>query len=435
MKVCIIHNYYRTSAPSGENVAVESDAALLRAHGHEVVTLRWENDDLADSALAQLALGVTCTWNQSAYRSVLRSLRRLEPDIVHIHNTFPQASPAVLYAARRFDRSAIVMTIHNYRMLCANGLLFRNGQACTECVRAGSSLPAIRHGCYRSSRLRTLPVALSIDFHRHLGTYYRVPDAVIVLTAFQRDMLSGRVEPEKLHIKPHFTDPPDRMPWSEREYRLLFVGRLSAEKGLNVLIDALRQVPDAPACDIIGDGDERAALEARVHSLGMAGRIRFHGMLPADRAQQAISRAKLLVIPSLCNETFSLVLREAMALGVPVLASRIGALKETIKDGWSGALFEAGHPEALAAALKQLLGDEERLRQMGDHAFHEFMSRYSESSVYDSLLDIYTRARQRRSERHRRVRRLAFRRPLGSNGLPIPKRDTLPSSADSSRGV
>lgn len=398
MKICVIHNYYRTSAPSGENVAVESDVRLLRAHGHEVATLRWENDDLTESPFGQLALSVKCTWNYMAYRKVLQSLRRMEPDVVHVHNTFPQASPAVLYAARRFSRSAIVMTVHNYRMLCANGLLFRNGRTCTECVSSGSSLPAIRYGCYRRSRLKTLPVALSIDVHRRLGTYWQVPDAVIVLTAFQRDLLSGAVEPGRLFVKPpHYSDPPVRVPWSERCRSILYVGRLSAEKGVNVLIEALSQMPGAPTCDIVGDGEERRALEATTNRLGMAGRVRFHGLLPPDKAQQAISRAVLLVVPSVWAEGFPLVLREAMALGVPVLASRIGSLKEIVKDGWNGRLFDAGRPDALALALGEILADEDRLKQFGDNAFREFVSKYSESSVYESLLEIYAKARTRRS--------------------------------------
>ena len=329
---------------------------------------------------------------------MLRTLRRLEPDVVHIHNTFPQASPAVLYAARRFGRAAVVMTVHNYRMLCANGLLFRDGQNCTECVTAGSSLPAMRHGCYRRSRLATLPLAISIDFHRHLGTYYRVPDAVIALTAFQRDTLRNAVGLDNVYVKPsHYSDPPNRIPWSERSCGILYVGRLTVEKGVDVLIDALRQTPDAPHCDIVGDGDERAALEAKVNSLGMAGRIRFHGMLPGDEARQAIGRARLLVIPSVCNEGFPLVLREAMALGVPVAASRIGSLKEIVTDGWTGRLFEAGRSNALAAALRELLAAPGLLSDMAEHSFQEFLSKYSESSVYASLLDIYAKSRAKRS--------------------------------------
>jgi glycosyltransferase involved in cell wall biosynthesis len=303
-----------------------------------------------------------------------------------------------LYAARRFGRAAVVMTVHNYRMLCANGLLFRNGRNCTKCLTASSVLPAIRHGCYRNSRLATLPVAFSIAVHRRLRTYYRVPDAVIALTAFQRDMLKSAVGVDNVFVKPsQYSDPPNRVPWSERASGILYVGRLSVEKGVDVLIDALHRTPDPPHCDIVGDGAERAALEARVDHLGLAGRIRFHGMLPEHEARRRIGHARLLVIPSVCNEGFPLVLREAMALGVPVVASRIGSLAEIVTDGRTGRLFDVGCPDALAATLREVLDAPALLKRMADNSFQEFLSKYSETGVYDTLIAVYAKASARRA--------------------------------------
>jgi glycosyltransferase involved in cell wall biosynthesis len=173
------------------------------------------------------------------------------------------------------------------------------------------------------------------------------------------------------------------------------VGRLTIEKGAHVLIDALHEMADPPECELIGEGAGRPALEARVQTLGLNDRVRFRGLLPRSESQAAIRRARLLVIPSVCNEGFPMVFREAMAMGVPVLASRIGSLGEIVREGWNGRLFEPGQPEALATALEQMLANSEVLRQMGENAFQEFSLKYSETVAHETLMRIYEAAQRR----------------------------------------
>lgn len=402
MKVLLLHNYHGSSAPSGENEAVNSDASLLRAYGHEVEILDWRMDALPNSRAAQFSAAVLCAWNPAAYARVKRAVLAYKPHVVHIHNTFPQVSAAVFYAARHWPQAAVVFSAHNYRSICASGLMLRDGKPCRACIDAGSSLPAIRYRCYRGNRLATVAASVSVDLHRWTGTFREMPDAIIVFTKVQRDILAASGFPSgRFYIRPHhYADPLPRVPWSERSGSLLYVGRLSHEKGADVLLKALALLPDVPACDIIGDGYEAPQLRAKAAALGIAERVRFHGMVSHEAAQCAIRNSRIVVIPSICNEGFPMVYREAMAFGTPVLASRIGALGEIVREGENGSFFEAGNPAGLAAQLNRMLADGKLLERMSENAYARYMSEYSGPAGYESLMRIYSAAQQNRSRRH-----------------------------------
>jgi glycosyltransferase involved in cell wall biosynthesis len=398
MKVALLHNFHGASAPSGENEAVESDTALLRSYGHEVCLIRWDMDRLAESRVEQLRTALLCAWNPAAYRRVRRALSDFDPDIVHIHNTFPQTSPAVFYAARG-SRAAIVFSTHNYRAVCASGLLLRDAKPCRDCMDAGSSFPAIRHKCYRGSRLATIAAGISVDLHRRAGTFREIPHAIIAFTDFQRELLAeAGFERSRIHVRPHhYANPAEPIAWAARSMTMLYVGRLSAEKGVDVLLQALAMVPDAPSCEIIGDGRDRGALEETATQSGLKSRVRFLGLKNHEETQQAIRSSRLVIIPSICNEGFPMVFREAMAAGTPVLASRIGALAEIVQHRSNGYSFDAGSPEALARALRDLMRSPWLLEEMSATASRYYLENLSGAAGHERLMSIYKAAQRRRA--------------------------------------
>jgi len=400
MKIVLVHNYYGSSAPSGENVVFLAEAALLRSRGDSVVEFTRSSDEIRNSgAWGKIAGAFSTPWNPSSKRALDTLIQKETPGVVHVHNTFPLLSPSIFHIAAK-QPVARVLTLHNYRLFCAAGIPMRDGSPCTECLDRRSVFPGLKYGCYRNSRIATLPMGVMIALHRWLDTWGSQVDAFITLTPFQRDMLcSAGLPRDRLHVKPHFyPDPPRPLPWNLRDEKAVFVGRLSPEKGVHILIDAWRQLgKHAPFLELIGDGPDRQAVDKRIQGAGLRDQIAVHGQLPFNDVQERVARARLLILPSLCFEGFPMVVREALALGVPVAASRIGSMPSLINDGVNGVLFEPGNETDLSRKLQTLWSSPDTLEAYSLAAQSEFERKYTAEINYEILMGIYKKAIERRA--------------------------------------
>jgi len=392
-RVLLTHNYYGSSVPSGENLVVESERKLLQQRGHEVDELFRYSDELRNKGLWGKVTGALSTpWNPFSARVITRKVDVCKPDVVHVHNTFPLISPAIFKSIG--SRSARVLTLHNYRLFCPAAVPMRDGSICTECITRKSALPAIQHGCYRNSRLATLPLALSVALHRGLGTWLHHVDAFIALTDFQRDlMVEAGLPTDLVHVKPNFyPGMPVALPWKERRPSVVFAGRISAEKGVESLVHAwLKWGSSAPELRIVGDGELKERLIKLVSSVPNVP-IRFLGQLPAAEAQQEIARSRLLVLPSEWFEGFPLVVREAFAFGTPVAASDIGSLPGIVCQGENGVVFPPANPQSLLETVRAAWHGEGELERLGAGARQSFEASYTEKANYKLLMDIYQQA-------------------------------------------
>jgi glycosyltransferase involved in cell wall biosynthesis len=392
VRILLAHNYYRSSAPSGENAAFELERDLLVRHGHEVRTFVRRSDELAGRGVLGVLRGAAATpWNPFAARALRREADAFRPDVVHAHNTFPLLSPAIFAAVR--GRAARVLTLHNYRLLCAAAIPLRDGHTCTECLDRRSVLPALRYACYRGSRAATLPLAANVALARSRGTWAREVEAFVALTGFQRALLIRAGLPaDRVFVKPNFyPGRPAVVPWASRRPCAVYAGRLSEEKGPSDLVDAwIAWGAAAPELRVAGDGPLRAALEARARAANA--RIAFLGQLPPEAAQQEIAAARLLVVPSICLEGFPMVLREAFALGTPSAVSDLGALPELVGGGRAGFVFPARDARRLLEHVRAAWADPGSLETRGAEARRLFEERYEEEENHRALLEIYRRA-------------------------------------------
>ena len=369
MRILLLHNRYQQKG--GEDSVLAAEAALLAARGHEVRTEIVSNDDI-DSLASRMRSAVLVAANPFMARWADRLVADVRPDVVHIHNFFPLMSPSVHRAAAH-RRVAVVQTLHNFRLLCAAATLFRDDAVCEECLgRVG--LPAIVHGCYRGSRAGSAAVVAMQTLARVRGSWTRDVDRFVALTRFARaKLIEGGLPGARIAVKPNFIPMPmpKPMPMAEERQGALFVGRLSREKGVDVLIDAWREIPDTPLT-IIGTGP----LEDRLRSEAPAN-VWFAGaMSPAD-VFVAMTRAALLIVPSLWYEGFPMVLVEAAAAGLPVLASRIGSLAEIVDEGKTGHLFAPGSVNELATAVRDLVTRPDHLAILSKATRTCFVERYS----------------------------------------------------------
>lgn len=403
MKILLVHNYYRQ--PGGEDTVFRAEKDLLLAAGHRVVEFARSNDEIVlDGFLSRAKLGFGAVSANDSVRRIRSILRQESPDVVHFHNTFPLVSPGAYYACRE-ARTPVIQTLHNYRLLCPSANLYREGKVCEECV-SHSLLRGVRHGCYRDSHAATAAVALTLAFHRLRRTWIEVVDRYIAPTEFVRKkFLRAGLPAAKVSVKPHFLYPDPGMRTQTRDY-VLFVGRLSPEKGLRTLLEAWKLLQIAIPLRIVGDGPLRSELEAERDRAGLS-RVCFEGLLPREQVHVAMQRAVFLIFPSEWYETFGLTIVEAFACGTPVIASRLGVMAEIIESGRTGMHFTAGNAQDLRAKVERAWNRRAETVAMGRECRKEYETKYTAERNYAALMYIYRNAIQEcSSSQERSSRRL-----------------------------
>jgi glycosyltransferase involved in cell wall biosynthesis len=390
MRVLLAHNFYRSTAPSGEDTVYREERALLERNGVEVIPYERQSDELDTAGVLTLARSALhASWSNSVARELTSLIARTRPDVAHFHNTFPLISPSA-YGACAAAGVPVVQTLHNYRLICPGAMLYRDGVPCEECVGA-SLLPALRHRCYRDSLPATASVVNMLWSNRRRGTYSSLVQRYVALTEFARErFIAGGLPADRIEVKPNALTSPSQAGSGEGGHAV-FVGRLSAEKGVHTLIDAWRALPDI-RLKIAGDGPMRAQLEAQANRHGL--NVEFMGRLERSRVAEVMGDASFAVVPSQWYEGFPMVVVEAFACGTPVVASRLGSLAEIVREGITGRLFTPGDPQALGAAVRAMLHAPEALREMRKHAREEFDARYSAAASFQTLMEIYQRASQ-----------------------------------------
>jgi glycosyltransferase involved in cell wall biosynthesis len=379
MKILQIHTRYRQEG--GEDRVAQAEAELLRNAGHSVVQFCVENPHHPVKSAAGLALSA---WNPSALRAVRSLVREHKPEIAHVHNTWYRLSPSVL-SGLRIEGIPVVMTLHNFRLLCANGLLFRDGRICQDCVGT-HPWHGVRHQCYRDSVIASSAAAFNIAAHQRRGTWETEVDEYLALTSFARDrFVDGGLPREKIRIKPNFTaDPGPRAVSPDASESVLFVGRLSPEKGIEQLIRAWNEADTARLrLLVVGDGP------LRTRAIRLAGPgIDFLGFRQPAEVRRLMLKARALVFPSQWYEMFALTLVEAMAAGLPIVANDVGGVSEVVGDAVFG-LLTSDDRAGWVAALQRLAGDE-GLAETGRHARACYEHRYSEIAALEMLESAYT---------------------------------------------
>ena len=384
MKILVAHNFYKQ--PGGEDQCVAAEVAMLRAHGHEVTQYCLRNESI--DAMGRLQLASRTIWSRAAYRNLRELFRTHRPQIAHFHNTFPLISPSAYYAARA-ENVRVVQTLHNFRLLCANALLFRNGEACEDCLGKSIAWPGIVHKCYRGNRAASTAVATMLATHRVLGTWARAVDVYIALTEFgRRKLVEGGLPADKIAIKPNFAYP-DPGPGGGTGGYAVFVGRLSAEKGVKALLEAWLQLGGELPLKLLGDGPLAAAVQ---QAAAKDTSIQWLGNLPPEAVYKLIGEAAFLVLPSQCYENFPRVVIEAFAKGTPVIVSKLGAMAAIVDDGRTGLHFKPGDPIDLAATVRRMLGGSLKLTRMRQAARQKFEQNYTADSNHLTLMTIYEKA-------------------------------------------
>lgn len=380
--VLMVHNYYQERG--GEDLSFEAERRALEHAGVTVHTYIDTNHRV--ESLGALRTGLRCIWSGEAHRDIKRIIRETRPQLMHVQNSFPLISPSIYYAARSAG-VPIVQSIRNYRLLCPSAIFYRDNHVCEDCMGKRISWPGIQHACYRGSRAGTASIAAMQTIHGILGSWNQKVDHFISLSEFGRQkLIEGGLPAERISVKPNFVFPDPGPSDEEREF-ILFVGRLSEEKGIETMIKAWEMIHHDVPLVIAGRGPSSDIVEDAADRLSG---VTWLGGQTIDAIYDLMGRARAILFPSEWYETFGRVVIEAYSRSTPAIASNLGAITELVLPGETGLLFEPGNPRSLADAATRMWSDPDAARVMGSNGRRLFEEHYTFVQHLNALDAIYS---------------------------------------------
>lgn len=381
MRLLLCHNYYKLAG--GEDRCFEDESALLKSMGHNVVCYTKRNDHI--TGLQQLKTATQAIWNRQTVREIRALIRQHQIQLVHCTNSFPVISPSLYFACRK-ERVPVIQSLQNYRLFCSNSYFLRDGKVCEQCVGKNFPWPAIQHGCYRDSRIGSAVVSSMQAIHHRLGSWSKRVDRFIAVTNFARQKyIECGLPADRISIKPNFIDPLPPL-GTGASNRALFVGRLSPEKGIDLLLKAWADPSCSLAIDFVGDGPLQ---ENVINAAKTNPKIQYLGSKTPAQVLDIMSEARFIIVPSVWYEGLPRTIVESLGVGTPVLAAEIGGLTELVRPGAGGMRFTAGDSSSLAKGAAALCSNNSLISQMRVDARKEFLDRYTAEANYKMLLDIY----------------------------------------------
>lgn len=364
----------------------DAEVALLRKRGVDVITYVDTNDRIDEQT--RLRTAIQMVWSKETQHHLARILAKEQPDVAHFHNTFLLISPAAYYTCQQAG-VPVVQTLHNYRLLCPEANFIRGGKICENCMHWPVPVPGIRYGCYRNSKFQTAGVATMLALHRGLGTWRKQISKFIALSEFSRmKFIEGGLPAEKIIVKPNFVEIDDLPKTNDIGGYLIYAGRLSEEKGIMPLLEAWTHLPDIPL-QVLGDGPLWERAQTFIQRQGLARNVSLLGRRSRSEVLRRIQHARAVIVPSQCYENCPTVVVEAYAYGVPVLASRIGALIEMVHPYQTGLLFDPYNIQDIVAVVKKAWQNISLLQKMGARAQLEHQHNYTADASYNILMSVY----------------------------------------------
>lgn len=384
LTVLAVHNRYKLAG--GEDAVFANEVAMLKKNGHKVIEYTRDNKEIDSFGFfRKLYLPFASIFSRKTYKDVKRIIKKEGVDIVHIHNTTTLISPSVFRAARKCGVPA-VQTLHNFRMVCPNGILCREAGICERCVEAGGYSPAIKLGCYRDSKIQTLILSTVMRLHTFFGTYRRA--YYIALTDFNKEKLLSadkkqkKFSPDRIFVKPNFRVSDKTPSLTNRNPVIVYAARLDENKGIKILLDSWREIKDFELV-VCGEGPLADWCREFIEENSITN-VNLHGHVNNSEVVELLSESSALILPTQWYEGFPVSIVEAFACATPVLASDIGNPSNIITEGVTGFKFDPKNPKSIIDAVKRLKGS-----CLYKNCRDVYEEKYTETANYRELLSIY----------------------------------------------
>ena len=386
MRILILHNRYKLHG--GEDVVVQQESQLLRDAGYFVDVMEISNDEI-ESSIDKLKTALMSIYSPPMRKLVAQRIQDIGADVLHVHNFFPRLTPSV-YDAGAERNCAVVQTLHNYRLVCPGGLLFRDGAVCEECLGRSFALPGIQHGCYRGSRIGSTTIATMTALHRVRGTWRNQVDRYIVLNEYARSVFTKNagLPPERIRVKPNVV--PDSGPGKGSGGYALFVGRLSPEKGIATLLRAAASPAFRLPLKIVGTGPMQPDVIA---AAAACPNIEYLGAQPRTAVVELVGNALVQIVTSEWHEAGGpLVIGEAFAAGIPVITSAMEPMSTVVQDQINGLLYTPRDHEDLCRAVANVADNPDMVTAMRIKARQRYEAMYMPEANLNALVAIYREA-------------------------------------------
>ncbi|MBS6764939.1 MAG: glycosyltransferase family 4 protein [Clostridium sp.] len=376
-KILIVHNYYQI--PGGEDTVVANEEQLLKEYGHEVFFYSRKNSELKTmSKLQKIMLPFTSIFNIRTYIDIKQIIRSKNIEIVHVHNTLALISPSVYYAAKAC-KVPVIQTIHNFRLLCPGATFFREGHICEECITKGLKC-AIKHNCYRESKIQTIVCVINMKLHRMMGIYRDFN--YICLTEFNKSKLLSlkQVNQDKVFVKPNFVNSiGEFIPGTQRVNQFVFVGRLDKLKGIDILLKAWNRMGKAaPKLIVCGTGPMEKWCKQFITKT--RSNVELRGYIPNKEARKLIAHSKALILPTQWYEGFPISIVEAYSVGTPVICTAIGNASSVVEEGITGWKFKD---------MAGLISAIENYEDICARTLENYKTKFAKDINYKKMMEIY----------------------------------------------
>ncbi|HET9056527.1 MAG TPA: glycosyltransferase family 4 protein [Chitinophagaceae bacterium] len=391
MKILFIHNQYQKEG--GEDLAVELESKLLTEKGHITKVLLFNNNEI-DSRWNKIRFGLQSIYNIYSFKKIALVIKAFNPDVIHVHNIFFRISPSVFFLAKAL-KIPIVLTLHNYRLICCNALLLRNDSICELCIKKKFPLEGVKYKCYRSSIIDSAVTTTITSIHKLIGTWRNKVDKYISLTEFSRKIIlssSLRINPEKVTVKANFVSDFGEGIWPREDF-FLFVGRISPEKGVSLLLDAFSLLPEKKLI-LIGEGPDKDRLYNKYKNFT---NVTFLGKQLKSEVIAYMKRSRALIFPSIWYEGLPFTIIEAFSTGTPVIATKLGAMNELINNDYNGFHFENGNVNDLKECLIKFEAQYSQ-RRLYINSRDTYLRQYHPDIQYQNILKIYNEVILKKNE-------------------------------------
>lgn len=372
MRFLLVHNNY--GKYSGEEAVVDKMAAMFQSHNHTVCFYRLTTEGARDTISDKIKGFTAGIYSHTGVKGIKKILRKEKPDIINVHNLYPFISPAALFECKKAG-IPVVMTVHNFRLICPTGLFMRNGKPCEQCLDRKNEWSCIKYNCEHSI-FKSIGYTLRNVYARWTKAYLRNVDMFACITEFQKKkLIEAGYDKNKITVIPNSIDAPCSYTLTTGGY-IAYIGRLSYEKGYDLLVEVARKHPEIKFCF--------AGAQREKNNTEIPKNVEFKGYLQKKELSKFIQESRFIVIPSRCYEGFPMAILEAACHGKPAIAPNHGGFTEIIGQGENaiGKLFEPGNTDDLDKQIAELWNNQTLTEELGEKAFRKLKEHYDSEVVY-----------------------------------------------------